>query len=189
MAILLFLVLTAVACLISGVFGIVHDQITYSLSAEYFTKFKFLQFAIAPEHLDRVGVVQVGWMASWWVGLILGMMLAPFALQLRGARDIIREGVLAFLICAAVAAAMGGAGWCFALTQDPPAVIVRYGQNMVDRTSFYRVGCIHNASYLGSILGLFVSLGYLRYRVRIHTVPQRHPRSANLPATMSRPKE
>jgi hypothetical protein len=30
--------------ILAGIYGILHDQISYSISPEYFTKFKFAQF-------------------------------------------------------------------------------------------------------------------------------------------------
>ena len=36
-----------VGALIAGVYGVFHDQITYSISPEYFTRLKFLQFHYA----------------------------------------------------------------------------------------------------------------------------------------------
>lgn len=38
--------LVGVACVLSGLYGAVHNQISYSVSPEYFTKFKFVQFRI-----------------------------------------------------------------------------------------------------------------------------------------------
>ncbi|WP_271785384.1 hypothetical protein [Aquimarina algiphila] len=41
------LILTLITLpLIAGVYGILHDQISFSISPEYFTKFKFPQFQI-----------------------------------------------------------------------------------------------------------------------------------------------
>jgi hypothetical protein len=37
-----------VSALLAGVYGIVHDQLTYSISHEYFTKFKYVQFGFEP---------------------------------------------------------------------------------------------------------------------------------------------
>jgi hypothetical protein len=34
--------------IIAGLYGIIHDQITYSISPEYFTKFKYRQFGFEP---------------------------------------------------------------------------------------------------------------------------------------------
>ncbi len=43
----LFVFLVFFAILLSGLYGIIHDQISYTVSPEYFTKFKFQQFGIA----------------------------------------------------------------------------------------------------------------------------------------------
>ena len=37
----------ALGGLLAGLYGVVHDQVTYSISQEYFTRFKFLQFHYA----------------------------------------------------------------------------------------------------------------------------------------------
>lgn len=47
-------VLLAAGCLISGVYGALHDQISYTVSPEYFHAFKFRQFAIPPELQNRL---------------------------------------------------------------------------------------------------------------------------------------
>lgn len=39
--------LCVVGSLIAGTYGILHDQVTYSIGPEYFTRFKFEQFAWA----------------------------------------------------------------------------------------------------------------------------------------------
>jgi hypothetical protein len=40
--------------LVAGLFGIIHDEISYSVSNEYFTKFKFIQFRLLDTNLpDR----------------------------------------------------------------------------------------------------------------------------------------
>ena len=56
----LFPVLLAAACIVAGVYGALHNQISYSVSPEYFFAFKFHQFGI-PEHLqNRIGASIVG---------------------------------------------------------------------------------------------------------------------------------
>jgi hypothetical protein len=41
--------LAVAACLLAGVYGILHDQLTYTISPEYNTKFKFYQFGLLDE--------------------------------------------------------------------------------------------------------------------------------------------
>src|SRR6185503_8995132 len=66
-----------VGSIIAGFYGVLHDQITYSISPEYFTKFKFKQFEYANFGLgDRIFVSTIGFLATWWVGFIAAWFLA-----------------------------------------------------------------------------------------------------------------
>ena len=54
------------AIIAAGIFGALHDQISYTISSEYYTKFKFNQFGLLHQSLPtRVRVAEVGWRASW----------------------------------------------------------------------------------------------------------------------------
>jgi hypothetical protein len=66
-----------IGAVLAGVYGIVHDQITYSISPEYFTNLKFNQFHYADFGLgDRAFVATIGFLATWWVGMIIAWFLA-----------------------------------------------------------------------------------------------------------------
>src|SRR5438309_3164333 len=66
---------------VAGGYGIVHDQISYTVSPEYFTHIKFAQFAAVNFGWpDRVFVAEIGFLASWWVGLVAGWLLARLGL-------------------------------------------------------------------------------------------------------------
>jgi len=68
--------------IIAGIFGILHDQITYTISPEYFTRMKFDQFRSADFGFPpRVFVAEIGFLATWWVGLIAGWFLARVAVK------------------------------------------------------------------------------------------------------------
>ena len=59
--------------IVGGVYGILHDQITYSISQEYFTKLKFDQFRYADFGFPaRVFVSEVGFLAACWAGSSAG---------------------------------------------------------------------------------------------------------------------
>ena len=69
-----------VGALFAGIYGMVHDQVTYSICPEYFTRLKFSQFRYANFGLPpRVFVVEIGFLASWWVGLFAGWFIARIA--------------------------------------------------------------------------------------------------------------
>ena len=67
---LLFPVLLAVACVIAGLYGALHNQISYTVSPEYFHANKFHQFAIPANLHDRLappswaGMLPGGWESS-----------------------------------------------------------------------------------------------------------------------------
>src|SRR5437773_893001 len=66
---------------IAGAYGAVHDQVSYTISPEYFTKVKFHQFAYADFGWPpRVFAAEVGFLASSLVGLIAGWLLARLGL-------------------------------------------------------------------------------------------------------------
>lgn len=69
--------ITFLGALIAGGYGVLHDQITYTIGPEYFHNFKFHQFAYADFGFgDRVFATTIGFLATWWVGLFVGWILA-----------------------------------------------------------------------------------------------------------------
>src|SRR5580658_3836306 len=84
-----FLLIVLVAIVIACLYGVGHDQVTYTISPEYYTKFKFIQFnladSIAAQHMTqpRSAVVMVGVEATWWLGFYVGVIIAGFALLFR----------------------------------------------------------------------------------------------------------
>ena len=86
------------ACVLAGLYGVVHNQISYTVSPEYFHEFKFNQFRIEPNFQNRLGASLVGWHASWWMGLIIGTPVYFTALFVRGNRLAIKVFLKAAMI-------------------------------------------------------------------------------------------
>lgn len=161
--------------LVAGFYGIIHDQVTYSISPEYFTRLKFEQFRYADFGLaPRVFVAEIGFLATWWVGFIAGWLLARVVVPAcppARARGRISAGFAIILSCALAASLLG---FALGLLRSPnvgyaawQGVVTAHG--IVDVSSFVRVAYIHNASYLGGFGGLVVALIYLR-RVRTASI-------------------
>jgi ABC-type proline/glycine betaine transport system permease subunit len=71
----IFLLFLPLAMPLAGLFGIMHDEISYSVSTEYFTKFKFIEFRLLDTNLpDHFRTGEVGFLASWWMGIPLGIL-------------------------------------------------------------------------------------------------------------------
>jgi len=154
----------ALGALVAGLYGVVHDEITYSISPEYFTRLKFLQFRCADFGLpSRVFVAEIGFLATWWVGFIAGWFLARVAVPSfppAEARPLCFQGFAIILVCAAVASVVG---FVLGLLRGPNADLSAWQgfastRGVVDLPSFVRVAYIHNAGYLGGLVGLVIAL-------------------------------
>ena len=152
---------------IAAIYGIIHDQITYSISPEYFTKMKFQQFRYADFGFpERFFVAEVGALATWWVGLFAGWFMARvavpgFAEPLRF-RYMVRGIVIMFTV-----AFLGSTTGCVlgALRRNDPRLgswrDYQQALGIEDMKSFIQVAYIHNASYIGGLIGLVVALVYI----------------------------
>jgi hypothetical protein len=125
---LLFCAALVIIPVIAGVYGALHDQVSFTIAPEYFTRF---------------------------IGLFLGgtALLQPDALSMRRA---IMRGVV-ITLCIAVVCALAGLahGWFF-LDGPPQGWFLPAG--VLDPHAFLAVGSMHNASYGGGVLGLLLAL-------------------------------
>lgn len=100
-----------VAVVVAGIYGIVHDQITYTISPEYFTKLKFDQFHYADIGLsDRVFVAAIGFLATWWVGFFCAWFLVRHLIPEQPRSHALRQisiGVAIVFVCALLSATIG----------------------------------------------------------------------------------
>lgn len=150
-------VLFVIACLFAGVYGAAHNQISYTVSPEYFTQFKFHQFRIAAGTSDRVGAAVVGWYAAWWMGLVIGVVLIPLGLVIRGGKSYFCGMLRVFGVVIATTLLVGLLALAWSLVSvDASKVgeISRYGNEIVDDAAFVRAGTMHNFSYLGGLIGM-----------------------------------
>lgn len=153
--------LIIVTCFIAGFYGVLHDQITYSIAPEYFTKFKYEQFGFEPFWFggDRQTVGVIGFLATWWTGLIIGLVLATVALKCEDHKSMKKAYFQALKWTFVTAVLFAFLGFVYGkLILDPLQVKWRFPENLIDVEGFVVVGSIHNFSYLGGAVGLIVGL-------------------------------
>lgn len=161
-------ILLAIGCLFAGLYGAVHNQVSYTVSPEYFTAFKFHQFEISGVP-HRIGAAAVGWMAAWWMGIIIGFVLIPCGLGLSTPKRFFWAEIRAFGVVTLTAIVVGLLGLAIGfltIESDSLEPAVRYGNEIVHDMAFYRAGTMHNFSYMGGVIGIVtgcVSL-YFEYR-------------------------
>jgi hypothetical protein len=146
------LLLSIASCV---VYGILHDQVTARICVEYFTVAHPPVF-----NTENPTLLAFGWgtIATWWVGVFLGIPLATAARlgsrPKRSAISLIRPiavmsacvGAFAFL--AGVAGYISSSkGWVF--LNPPLAFQIQQEKHVPFFVDFFA----HNASYLGGFLG------------------------------------
>jgi hypothetical protein len=153
------------AAMLAAVYGALHDQLSYSLSPEYFTRFKFVQFAFAGvgEMPPRVGAAVVGALATWWVGAIAGVAVAGAGFTQPTATGMARSTLRAFALLAVIAAVAGlvglVVGWVgFGSNEGAAYVDWWRPAGLVSPRRFFAVGMMHNASYFGGALGCMAAV-------------------------------
>jgi hypothetical protein len=156
-------VLLAFGCLVAGVYGALHDQVSFTASPDYFFAFKFHQFQIPANLQNRLGAAIVGFLATWWMGVLIGIPILTMGLLFPDARSYARHCLIAFAVVAATALVFGLGALAialFTLTADNLPNF-RFPEGVQDRVAFARVGVMHNFSYLGGFLGIVTGLAYL----------------------------
>jgi hypothetical protein len=167
--------------IVGGLYGALHDQITYSISPEYFTKMKFAQFHYADFGLSkRFFVAEIGFLATWWVGAFCSLVLALIAVTLWPAKQAFRRVIPSIGIILATATATGIVfairGKLIPASELEDWVTYRYAYGLEDLPAFVQVAYIHNGSYLGGLIGLIAAIGFLIFtKLRSKTKPAVEP--------------
>lgn len=182
---LTLIILVAISCLLAGFYGILHDQLTYTISPEYYTKFKFYQFGLMDRGSEaifpnpRIEVSAVGLLATWWMGIPIGIVLGLVGLIHKDWRTMFKMTFRAFLVTIAIAFVTGLIGLAYGhiyLAGKPRTEFVNWyiPDNLVESESFIQVGSMHNFSYLGGLTGLIGGLVYtiVQRRLKTNETPQ-----------------
>ncbi|GAB3589271.1 hypothetical protein [Hymenobacter daeguensis] len=169
--ILTLALIVIIAAITGGIYGAIHDQLTYTISPEYYTKFKFIQFELAdagPEanlSNPRLWVAVVGVLATWWMGVLIGFVLGLVGLAHSNWKVMFRVTLRAFVITMGVAFVIGIFGLIYGrlfLANNPIESFSNWfiPDNIIDFKNFVTVGSMHNFSYAGGIIGLVAGIVY-----------------------------
>ena len=161
------------ACIVAGVYGALHDQISYSVAPSYYHDFKFIQFAIDPTLHNRVGASIVGWNATWWMGLVIGLPIYVAGLFVKSNAEFVRQYVRVALLVVLIALAIGVGALVlsFALINAERLPTWMTGRPVSDPVAFARAGTMHNFSYLGGLVGLLAGVASMLWSPRKRRAP------------------
>lgn len=157
-----FLFLLIALPILAGFYGVIHDQVTYSISPEYFTKFKYGQFGFEPEWFGghRQTVAVIGFLATWWTGLPIAIILGIAVCFYVNVKAMWITTTKSILITMLITAFAGVIGYFYGLTLVDENLNWDFPADLIDKPSFILVGSIHNFSYIGGVIGLVAAGSY-----------------------------
>ncbi|MFT3920678.1 hypothetical protein [Cloacibacterium sp.] len=168
-AIILIAILSA---LIAGIYGIIHDQITFTISSEYYTKYIFLQYNLVQVEGDsriihpRILVVLVTFLSTWWFPLISGLIIVIFNLIQNTWKMFLKTSVLAMLISSLItvfSAIIGFILGSLIISKLPKYYFADWcfiPDKLNDYENYITAGTMDAFNFFGGILGLIVAIFY-----------------------------
>lgn len=150
--ILIFIILILAGVLISCIFGIVHDQLTYLISPDFYTKIRFPQYNI-DSNAAQWGVTVVAIYSSWKIGFIFSIIITAMGAIHNHTKKFIKHTLQAYLVVVTTTTIFGILGYILELSKKD-----------LDNVNFIRVQSIHNFTYIGGIIGMFLGLCWHFYR-------------------------
>lgn len=155
-----FLLFLPAACIAAGLFGALHDQLSYGVSREYFTVVKFPQFGLADPALpERLRAALVGFLASWWMGVPMGLLCGAAGFVQRSGEDMAKAlGLtLALAVGLTLAVALCGLayGWWLTVGGVPQGNLGwRVPAAVTQVRRFVCVAYMHLFAYAGGALSV-----------------------------------
>jgi len=156
--------LTVVTSVVAAIgYGIIYDQITIRICPEYFTVWH-------PRVSDSTNLTVIaliwGFIATWWMGLSLGLLLASFAVfgrqPLPSGRFILRTIGRILLWTAGVTLLTGLCAWIFRFEAYP--YVMGYSLYQLGPEFRRRFGVdywMHTTSYFGGLITCIVYCAFI----------------------------
>ena len=163
---IVYLTLIFVALAVAGLYGIVHNQISYTVSTEYFTAFKFYQFGLLDQAVpERVRASMVGFYASWWMGFPIGILSGLAGFIHKTQRQMFRRSLEAMGVAVVFTLLFGLCGLLYGYFQTSSTDMVAYQywyvpSKLISPRRFLCAGYMHNSAYLGGVLSTPVAWAY-----------------------------
>jgi hypothetical protein len=160
--------------LCATLYGIINDQVTVTLSPEYFSVFKREQFwspLVQAGLLDapaRVQAVLVGALATWWFGLLVGIVLGTSGMVGRqrplSTRDYLGAVAGVMLLASAMSLLFGAAAFLIEPAISPTPEDWPFLTGIRDVRRAFAVGWWHSGAYLGGVVGTIFAILWIRKR-------------------------
>mgnify|MGYP000984418575 CR=1 FL=1 len=151
-----------IVILLGFVYGIFHNQISYSISSEVFTQLFFDQFGFVEYGTDtpRLTAGIIGVWSTLYLSLILGFLYFLLILIFNPNWKFIKKGIIIHLFSAFVISILGLIYGYFNVISLKFMKLDNFHQ-IKEPTEFSMAIWMHNFSYYGGIIGLILAFAYI----------------------------
>lgn len=152
-----------ISILVASVFGALHNQVSYSISSEFFKNFLFGKFGINEWGIsnDRTKASIVGIIGTYWVGFFLGIIYSIIYLFLNVENKflIIIKSIFINISVSVFGSLIAFLIAYFFISPENSGVFMDFG-TMCPK-NYIEAAYMHTGSYYGGVLGLFLGIIFL----------------------------
>ena len=151
------------AILFASIFGALHNQLSYSVSNEFFEEYLFGNFGVNEWGIqnERLKASIIGVLGSYWVGLYLGILYAIIYVFLKTNQNLknILSAISLNLMVAFIGSIVGYILAHFFIPQENTGVFIDFG---IQRPQNYiEAAYMNTGSYYAGFFGLVIGIIYL----------------------------
>ena len=156
------LIIILFSVIIASIFGAIHNQLSYSVSNEFFENFLFGNFGTNEWNLNdkRIEASLVGILGTYWVGFLLGIIYAVifFFINTENNFKFIFKAISLNILLALIGSIIGyfiG----FLIPWEDSGIWMEFGTQ--NSQKYVQANFMHSGAYYGGILGLIFGIIYL----------------------------
>jgi len=155
----IFIALLIIAPMMAGLYGFIHDQITYNISEEFFTKFRFDHYDFPYAWHPRARAGMIGILNAWKTGIPFGIILTAVGRIHMNTHKLLVYTFYTYLLTFFMSFAFSIAAAYMPVPADIVALKLSMPKNILDPIAFQRVVQINNFGYVGGIIGMLMGIG------------------------------
>ena len=152
--------------LIAILFGICHNQISFSISNELFQKYFFFQFGTSEWNITnpRINAAIVGFLGTYWLGFYFGLIYSVIFLFLKTSNNLkyIFNSIVINFSFALIGSLLGY--FIAILFFDLENVPFKVEIDIINIKNYINAMFMHSGAYYGSYFGMAISIVYLIYK-------------------------
>jgi len=155
----IFIALLILAPMMASLYGFIHDQITFSISEEFFTKFRFNDYDMPHSWHPRAKAGMIGILNAWKTGIPFGIILTAVGKIHKNTHKLMMYTFYTYLVTFFMSFTFAIIATYIPLSTEISSLKESLPKDILDPIAFQRVVQINNYGYIGGIIGMLMGIG------------------------------